>query len=127
MKNVMSKDAFIAPLIKDLVIDTYNPKLKKRFLEMYRPQLEDLWNSFLLDMAIEKVAEDYPLLRTKLDDTPLSNRAKRILKAADVETAADIARYSLSDFKMFRGMGSLSLKEIEAYMKEVIEKSKPLI
>jgi len=113
MKNVMSKDAFIAPLIKDLVIDTYNPKLKKRFLEMYRPQLEDLWNSFLLDMAIEKVAEDYPLLRTKLDDTPISNRAKRILKAADVETAADIARYSLSDFKMFRGMGSHSLKEIE--------------
>lgn len=121
MKKVMSKDAFIAPLIKDLVIDTYNPKLKKRFLEMYRPQLEDLWNSFLLDMAIEKVAEDYPLLRTKLDDTPISNRAKRILKAADVETAADIARYSLSELKMNRGMGELSLKEIETYMKEVLE------
>ena len=38
----------------------------------------------------------------------------------DVKTVADIAIYSLSELKMIRGMGALSLKEIEDYMNEVL-------
>lgn len=120
MFKKVSKDAFIAPFIENYSIDTTDPKLKEKFIEMYRPQIEELWELFMADIAIEKVAIDHPLLKTKLEDTPLSSRAKNCLRFANVKTAADITVYSLSELKMFRNMGKGTLKEIEDYMKELL-------
>ena len=120
MFKKVSKDAFIAPFIENYSIDTTDPKLKEKFIEMYRPQIEELWELFLADIAIEQLAEKHPLLRTKLEDTPLSNRAKNCLMYANVRTVADIAVYSLSELAMFRNMGKKTLMEIDAYMKEVL-------
>ena len=124
MFKKVSKDAFIAPFIENYSIDTTDPKLKEKFIEIYRPQIEELWELFMADIAIEKVAIDHPLLKTKLIDTPLSNRAKNCLMAADVKTVADIATYSLTELAMFRNMGKGTLKEIEDYMKEVLGEEK---
>ena len=124
MFKKVSKDAFIAPFIENYSIDTSDPKLKEKFIEMYRPQIEELWELFMADIAIEEVAIVHPLLKTKLIDTPLSNRAKNCLMAADVKTVADITVYSLSELAMFRNMGKGTLKEIEDYMKEVLGEEK---
>ncbi len=118
--KTISKDAMIAPLIKDIDFNTTDPQLKSRFNEMYHDKIQKLWELFLIDMAVEKAIEQHPRLQTKLADTPLSNRSKTRLRSIDVKTVADIAIYSLSELKMIRGMGALSLKEIEDYMKEVL-------
>ena len=120
MFKKVSKDAFIAPFIENYSIDTTDPKLKEKFIEMYRPHIEELWELFMADIAIEKVAIDHPLLKTKLEDTPLSNRAKNCLRFANVKIAADITVYSLTELAMFRNMGKKTLMEIEEYMKEVL-------
>ena len=120
--KTISKDAMIAPLIKDIDFNTTDPQLKARFNEMYHDKIQKLWELFLIDMAVEKAIEKHQRLQTKLDDPPLSNRSKTRLRSIDVKTVADIAIYSLSELKMIRGMGALSLKEIEDYMKEVMQK-----
>jgi len=120
MYKKISKDAFIAPFIEDINFDTTTSALKEKFFKVYREELQELWELFLADIAIEQLAEKHPLLRTKLEDTPLSNRAKNCLMYANVRTVADIAAYSLSELKMFRNMGKKTLMEIEAYMKEVL-------
>ena len=114
-------DALIAPLLKDFDFNTKSPALRKRFQEDYKKELDKLWELFLFDVAIEKAAKKYPKLTTPLEETPLSGRAKNILRAADVKNVAGIAIYSPSELKMFRNMGKATLAEIEDYLKEVFE------
>ena len=53
------------------------------------------------------------LLRTKLSDMGLSVRAFNCLKAADIDTFADLVVYSRAELMKFRNFGRKSLNEIE--------------
>jgi DNA-directed RNA polymerase subunit alpha len=53
------------------------------------------------------------LLKTKLVDMDLSVRALNCLKAADVETLADLVSFSKHDLLKFRNFGKKSLVELE--------------
>ena len=53
------------------------------------------------------------LLLTKLSDVGLSVRAFNCLKAADIDTFADLVSYSRSELMKFRNFGRKSLNEIE--------------
>ena len=53
------------------------------------------------------------LLKTKLVDMDLSVRALNCLKAADVETLADLVSYNKMDLLKFRNFGKKSLAELE--------------
>lgn len=53
------------------------------------------------------------LLKTKLLDLDLSVRALNCLKAADVETLADLVSYNKTDLLKFRNFGKKSLIELE--------------
>ena len=119
MTRKPASDALIAPLLKDFDFNTKSPALRKRFQEDYKKELVKLWELFLFDVAIEEAAKKYPKLLTPLEETPLSGRAKNILRAADVKNVAGIAIYSASELKMFRNMGKATLAEIEDYLMEV--------
>ena len=60
------------------------------------------------------------LLLTKLSDVGLSVRAFNCLKAADIDTFADLVSYSRSELMKFRNFGRKSLSEID----ELVEKQK---
>lgn len=49
----------------------------------------------------------------------LSNRTKNCLRAADVETVADLVQYSPGELRSFRNMGVKSMKEIEEFIAEL--------
>ena len=68
------------------------------------------------DNPIERLAVKYPALKGKISDTPISNRTKNCLRAADVETVADLVQYSPAELRPFRNMGEKSLKEIEEFV-----------
>lgn len=53
------------------------------------------------------------LLKTKLVDMDLSVRALNCLKAAEVETLADLVKYQKSDLLKFRNFGKKSLTELD--------------
>ncbi len=53
------------------------------------------------------------LLRMKLADMDLSVRAQNVLKAADVETLADLVSFSKNDLLKFRSFGKKSMTELE--------------
>lgn len=120
MNKIVSKDSFLAPFLEIQTIDETDPKLKERFIEIYRPRLEKLWQEFLTDCAVEKTAEKYPLLLKKIEDTPLSARARKCLLDCDVYTVADLAAHSIPELRMIPSLGEKTVKEIEAYMKEVL-------
>jgi len=56
------------------------------------------------------------LLLTKLSDMELSVRALNCLKAADVETFADLVSYQRQELMKFRNFGKKSLTEIDTLM-----------
>jgi DNA-directed RNA polymerase subunit alpha len=53
------------------------------------------------------------LLKTKLSDMDLSVRALNCLKAADVESLADLVSFNKNDLLKFRNFGKKSLTELE--------------
>ncbi len=57
------------------------------------------------------------LLKTKLVDLDLSVRALNCLKAADVETLADLVALNKHDLLKFRNFGKKSLTELEELIK----------
>ena len=60
------------------------------------------------------------LLLTKLSDTGLSVRAYNCLKAADIDTFADLVSYSRNELMKIRNFGKKSLNEID----QLVEKMK---
>lgn len=60
------------------------------------------------------------LLLTKLSDMGLSVRAYNCLKAADIDTFADLVSYSRNELMKFRNLGKKSLNEID----QLVEKMK---
>jgi DNA-directed RNA polymerase subunit alpha len=61
----------------------------------------------------EEVLHMRQLLKTKLTDLNLSVRALNCLKAADVETLADLVQYQKTDLLKFRNFGKKSLSELD--------------
>ncbi|MCQ2166341.1 MAG: DNA-directed RNA polymerase subunit alpha [Bacteroidales bacterium] len=59
------------------------------------------------------------LLLTKLSDMGLSVRAYNCLKAADIDTFADLVSYSRSELMKFRNFGRKSLSEIDALVEKM--------
>ncbi|NVO02448.1 MAG: DNA-directed RNA polymerase subunit alpha [Bacteroidetes bacterium] len=57
------------------------------------------------------------LLKTKLVDMDLSVRALNCLKAADVETLAELVAFNKNDLLKFRNFGKKSLSELEELVK----------
>ena len=74
-----------------------------------------------LDSEEKKATEEFDetslhmrqLLKTKLIDMDLSVRALNCLKAADVETLADLVSFNKNDLLKFRNFGKKSLTELE--------------
>jgi DNA-directed RNA polymerase subunit alpha len=56
------------------------------------------------------------LLKTKLSDMDLSVRARNCLKAADIETLADLISYDKNALLKFRNFGKKSLAELEEFV-----------
>jgi DNA-directed RNA polymerase subunit alpha len=61
----------------------------------------------------EEVLHMRQLLKTKLVDLDLSVRALNCLKAAEVETLGDLAKFNKNDLLKFRNFGKKSLTELE--------------
>lgn len=120
MNKKVSKDSFIAPFLEKQTIDGTDPKLKELFIERNRQKLEELWRIFLIDYAVEMIAEEHPLLLERIEDTSLSVRAKNSLRVCDIYTVADLSAYSVPEIRKSRGMGEKTLTEIADYMKEVL-------
>ena len=59
------------------------------------------------------------LLLTKLSDMGLSVRAYNCLKAADIDTFADLVSYSRSELMKFRNFGRKSLSEIDLLVEKM--------
>jgi DNA-directed RNA polymerase subunit alpha len=57
------------------------------------------------------------LLKTKLVDMDLSVRALNCLKAAEVETLAELVTFNKNDLLKFRNFGKKSLAELEELVK----------
>ena len=80
-----------------------------------------------LESSIESVSKELDeeslhmrhLLLTKLSDMGLSVRAYNCLKAADIDTFADLVSYSRSELMKFRNFGRKSLNEIDLLVEKM--------
>lgn len=118
MKKKIHPDAFIHDLIKAEAVDLSSQEeaLEEKFRIAFKNRIQELYEEFLFEESIERLAVKYPALKGKISDTPLSNRTKNCLRASDVETVADLVQYSPGELRSFRNMGEKSVKEIEGFV-----------
>lgn len=87
----------------------------------WRP-LADVANEYACHGTLAKQPEQpnqttdgYELMQRRVVDLPLSVRTVNILKSADIETVADMARIKKTDYLKLRNFGKRSLGEIEDF------------
>lgn len=84
-------------------------------------------NKLALESAVESDSKELDeeslrmrhLLLTKLSDMGLSVRAFNCLKAADIDTFADLVSYSRAELMKFRNFGRKSLNEIDILIEKM--------
>ncbi|NLK92493.1 MAG: DNA-directed RNA polymerase subunit alpha [Bacteroidales bacterium] len=74
----------------------------------------DISDSDSVEEFDEEALHMRQLLKTKLTDLDLSVRALNCLKAADVETLAELVSFNRNDLLKFRNFGKKSLAELDA-------------
>lgn len=74
----------------------------------------DISDSDSVEEFDEEALHMRQLLKTKLTDLDLSVRASNCLKAADVETLAELVSFNRNDLLKFRNFGKKSLAELDA-------------
>jgi DNA-directed RNA polymerase subunit alpha len=74
---------------------------------------EDVEEKVTTEEFDEDILHMRQLLKTRLVDMDLSVRALNCLKAADVDTIADLVSYNKNDLLKFRNFGKKSLTELE--------------
>ena len=116
MKKKLSPDAFIYAAVKAVDFSGQEEALNEKFRIAFKDRLQELVDDFLFQESIERLAADFPALKGKIADTPLSNRTKNCLRVADVVTVADLVQYSPAELRSFRNMGKKSVKEIEDFI-----------
>ena len=116
IKKKISPDAFIYPAFKALDLSGQDDAMVEKFREVYKDRIQELFDEFLFLEAIERLSVVSPALKSKIEDTPLSNRAKNCLKAESIETVANLVQYSNAELRSFRGMGAETVKEIEGFV-----------
>ena len=91
----------------------------KLFTDENKISLETISDSETKELDEESLRMKH-LLLTKLSDMGLSVRAYNCLKAANIDTFADLVSYSRSELMKFRNFGRKSLNEID----QLVEKMK---
>ena len=69
MKKHIEPDAFIAPALTDLEIDTRDEALFRKFVERNVGKLDELWAVFLEEEAYDRLMARTPSLRTLIHTT----------------------------------------------------------
>jgi DNA-directed RNA polymerase subunit alpha len=70
------------------------------------------------DVVDEHILHMRKVLKTPLEDLDLSVRAYNCLKAAKINSLADLVEYDTNELLKFRNFGKKSLVEIEALINE---------
>jgi len=115
-KKKISPEAFINSMSKAIDFTGQKEALEEKFRIAFKDRIQELYEEFLFQESIERLAVKFPALKGKISDTPLSNRTKNCLRAADVETVADLVQYSPGELRYLRNMGGKSVKEIEEFI-----------
>ena len=90
----------------------------KLFTDEKRMSLENTVTTENKDLDEESLRMRH-LLLTKLSDVGLSVRAFNCLKAADIDTFADLVNYSRAELMKFRNFGRKSLNEIDLLVEKM--------
>ena len=90
----------------------------KLFTDDKKMSLESTIESDVNELGKEELHMKH-LLLTKLSDMGLSVRAFNCLKAADIDTFADLVSYSRSELMKFRNFGRKSLTEIDVLVEKM--------
>ncbi len=91
-------------------------ELEEKFFEKYQDRFQSWFDAFVLGEVMTRAAGMYPVLNTRIEDTPLSNRAKKALLGMDVNTVARLYQYSPAELSHIRNMGAGTVKEICDYI-----------
>ena len=90
----------------------------KLFTDDNKVSLESIVESDVNELGKEELHMKH-LLLTKLSDMGLSVRAFNCLKAAEIDTFADLVSYSRSELMKFRNFGRKSLNEIDVLVEKM--------
>ena len=115
----VSMDDFYEISLESLILPKMDRKLFRRFIEENKNAIEALWLRFLAEESSRPKDDWTPVMFTKIEDTPLPNLAKNVLRAYDVTMVGHLVQYTPQDLLGFRNLGRCTLHKIMKYLETI--------
>lgn len=112
----ISLEAFHEVSVEVLGIPEMARKLYRHFVEENKYMIEHLWSSFRAEEASRTKDDWAPVMWLRIDESPLSFRAKNILRCKDIILVGHLVQLSRRDLLTFRSLGPCTLHEITKYL-----------
>ncbi|MBO4917294.1 MAG: hypothetical protein J5374_05395 [Bacteroidales bacterium] len=118
-KDRLSMDDFYEISLESLVLPKMDRELFRRFVEENKKPIEALWLRFLAEEASRPKDDWTPVMFTKIEDTPLPNLAKNVLKTHDITMVGHLVQHTPKDLLGFWSLGRCTLHEIMKYLETI--------
>ena len=115
----ISLETFHDISVEVLRIPDTERKLYRHFVEEKKYMIEHLWSSFLAEEATRTKNDWEPVMWTKIRETPLSRRAKNILRCYDIILVGHLVQLTRKDLLEFRSLGRCTLNEITKFLDSI--------
>lgn len=115
----VSMDDFYEISLESLVLPKMDRKLFRRFVEENKNAIEALWLRFLADEASRPKDDWTPVMYTKIQDTPLPNLAKNVLRTHDITMVGHLVQHTPKDLLGFWSLGRCTLHDIMKYLDSI--------
>ena len=115
-KEHFSLEAFYGVSVESLGIPETERKLYRHFVEEKQYMIEHLWSAFLAEEATRTRDDWAPVMWIRIQETPLSSRAKNIMRCSDIILVGHLVQHTRKDLLKLRNLGPCTLHEITKYL-----------
>ena len=111
-----SLEAFYETSVESLGIPEMVRKLYRLFVEERKYLIEHYWSEFLAEYAARARDDWAPVMWIRIQETPLSSRAKNIMRCCDIILVGHLVQHTRKDLLKLRNLGPCTLHEITKYL-----------
>ena len=115
----VSIEDFYELSMESLGLPRLERKLFRRFIEENKNVIANLWSDFLNEETLRPKDDWAPIMFTKIQDTPLPNLAKNVLRTHDITMIGHLVQYTPNALLGFWSLGRCTLHEIIKYLDSI--------
>lgn len=119
MRRRIKNSRLVQSTIDSIIAERSSSAVWSDFLKSKEDEIELLYQDYLRNLAFARLKGSDEILGQQTDDMPFTKRVKAILIANGINDVRTLISHSYMDLSKIESLGSVSLCEIEEYIRRI--------